>query len=255
MPRVYPVKKDTPDLRDMHFRSVQFSTPATLPKSIDLRNFCSPVVDQGQLGSCTANAIACGLYEFLEVQKGTSKAADFIHLSRLFLYWHERSLENSVGEDAGAMIRDGMKVLNTIGCCREEYFPYDITTFTHTPSALAEANAAASKIAAYHRIPNLSSLKAALAESKPVVLGFDVYTSFESEAVAKTGKLKAVNKKKEQLLGGHAVMAVGYKDTGKATGYVIVRNSWGTSWGDKGYCYMPYSYFTSGLVSDMWTNG
>lgn len=246
--RVYKLKPDTEDLRDKVFRSTQFKTKTVLPKSVDLRSACSQVVDQGELGSCTANAIASGLREYWENQAGKLTL-----LSRLWLYWEERYLEGSVNEDAGAEIRDGMKVLQQIGCAPETDWPYNITKFTQTPPTQATTDATPFKVTEYHRVTDLTVLKAALAEGYPVVLGIDVYESFESDQVAKTG-IVPLPKRGEKLLGGHAVLAVGYKDDVmyKGRGVVICRNSWGESWGDKGYFYLPYSYFAK-YVTDMWT--
>jgi C1A family cysteine protease len=244
--RKYSVKKDTRDLRDSHFRSFKYVSPKELPKSIDMRGKMSPIVDQGQLGSCTANAIASGLREYLELQAGQQ----LTRLSRLFLYWHERELEGTVNEDSGAMLRDGMKVLNKLGVCPEPDFPYDINQFRQKPSPQAEADAVNFRINEYHRILDLAALKSALAEGLPVVIGFTVYESFESEKVARTG-IVPIPDKKEQVLGGHAVLAVGYDDDKQL---VIIRNSWGSSWGDQGYCYFPYGMFRGKkYIMDMWT--
>jgi C1A family cysteine protease len=246
--RVYKLKPDNEDLRDRIFKSVQFKTMSVLPKIVDLRSGCSPVVDQGSLGSCTANAIASGLREYWEKLSG-----DLTRLSRLWLYWEERNMEGTVNEDAGAYIRDGMKILQKMGCAPEADWPYDTTKFTQTPPENSSKEALSFIISEYHRVSDLTSLKSALAEGYPVVIGIDVYASFESTQVAQTGLVPLPNSG-EQLLGGHAVLAVGYKDDAESNdqGEVICRNSWSESWGDKGYFYLPYSYFTS-YVTDMWT--
>lgn len=248
--RVYKLKPDREDLRDRVYRTSFYKIPVGLPKNVDLRAGCSQIVDQGELGSCTANAIASGLREFWELEAG-----NLTLLSRLWLYWQERYLEGSVDEDAGATIRDGMKVLQQLGCAPEADWPYDIEKFTQTPPEKATKDAPKYKIAKYHRVPNLTTLKTALAEGYPVVIGIKVYQSFESDQVAKNGVVPLPTRW-EQFLGGHAVLAVGYNDT-KGTiyedqSYVICRNSWGETWGDKGYFYLPYSYF-NGYVTDMWT--
>ncbi|MFD0697762.1 C1 family peptidase [Paenibacillus sp. GCM10027628] len=247
--RKYPLKREKRDLRDYHFMSSSFKSPDELPKKVDLRSTMPPIVNQGELGSCTANAIASGLREYLLIQGHEKWTA----LSRLFLYWHERQLEGHIEEDSGAYIRDGMKVLQKIGVCPEEDYPYVVSHFRDTPSQIAEKDAANYKISEYHRIPDLYALKAALAESSPVVIGMMIYESFESPEVTQTGKIPVPKKSKERVLGGHALLAVGYVDSGKA-GYVIVRNSWGTEWGDQGYCYIPYKMFQDpDCVMDMWT--
>jgi C1A family cysteine protease len=203
--RQYLLKKDPRDLRDKVFRS-EHKDASALPVTIDLRPQMSPIVDQGQLGSCTANAIASGLREYLLLKSGSPLR----RLSRLFLYWHERSIEGTVSEDSGAYIRDGMKVLQQIGVSPESDYPYDINKFTETPSTHAENDAASYKIAEYHRVTDFVSMQAVLATGVPVVLGIDVYASFESDTVAKTDKVP-MPKRGEKLLGGHAVLAVGYK--------------------------------------------
>lgn len=137
MLRKYPVRKDPRDLRDMQFMSSVYASPASLPPSVDLRSKMSPVVDQGQLGSCTANAIVSGLREYLMLQHGGT----YTPLSRLYLYWHERQLEGNVNEDAGAYIRDGMKVLQKNGVCPEADYPYVPSHFREAPTPQAESGA------------------------------------------------------------------------------------------------------------------
>jgi C1A family cysteine protease len=248
--RKYPLKREKRDLRDYQFRSKAFISPSELPKKVDLRQHMPPIVDQGTLGSCTANAIASGLREYLLIHAHE----EWTPLSRLYLYWHERELEGRVEEDSGAYIRDGMKVLQKRGVCPERDFPYVITHFKDQPSPMAESDAGRYTIIDYHRIPDLYAVKAALAEGLPVVIGIAVYESFESPEVAQTGKVPVPKKTRERILGGHALLAVGYQDRGITSGTVIVRNSWGTQWGDKGYCYIPYSMFRDpDCIMDMWT--
>ncbi len=241
--RMYGCKKDTPDLRD-HLYHAKIDKDS-LPASVDLRSKFSPIVDQGELGSCTSNAIVSGLREYQLLQKGNWKA-----LSRLFHYYEERSIEGTVDSDSGAEISDGMKVLQQVGVCPETDWPYDTSTYTNPPTAQDLADAPLYKIAEYHRVTSFNLLKAALAEGLPVVLGIDVYSSFESDSASATGVIPMPDTNQEQLLGGHAICAIGY-DNAKSS--VIFRNSWGTNWGERGYGYLPYAYFKS-LVSDMWTS-
>lgn len=241
--RKYSCRKDHQDPRDFKFTAIRYGI-SQLPASVDLRTKMSPVVDQGDLGSCTANAIASGLKEYFNLKTGGA----LIRLSRLFLYYFERELEGTVGEDSGAELRDGMKVLQKTGVCPEVFWPYVIQIFDRQPNQKAVKRAAPYKINAYRRIKDLAELKAALAEDRPVVFGFEVYESFEADEVARTGILPMPDES-EQLLGGHAVLAVGYDDQ---KGWVIARNSWGEAWGDRGYFYIPYEVFDK-LVMDMWT--
>lgn len=243
----------TPDRHNPH-PDPRFSDVAnklgllTLPPFVDLRPLCSPVRDQGDLGSCTGFAIVTGFRECLEI---VSKRP-LVVLSPLFEYYYERLFEHTLNQDAGAQIRDGMHVLRKMGATPETDCPYDITKFTDAPSAQAVADAKPFAISAFHRINNRIEIKQALSINHPVVIGIEVWESFESDVVAQTGVVPIPNQSTEQNLGGHAVCVVGYND---AKQQFIVKNSWGTGWGDQGYFYLPYGYFNpnAGLVMDMWT--
>lgn len=243
--RQYLLKKDKHDPRDLLY-SAPHPVKASTPDSVDPRPQLSslPIFDQGSLGSCTANAIV-GLKEYNDHIDNTAAEGYYINLSRLFLYWQERNYEGTVNEDSGAYIRDGFRALNKIGVCGESFFPYDESKFTQTPSADAVENAALHKMDSYYRV-YLVQLKQVLAEGNPVAIGIDVYSSFESDEVARTGYVPMPTPG-ETLLGGHCVLAVGYTPT-----HVICRNSWGAEWGDKGYFYLPWEFFDH-YVSDMWT--
>jgi C1A family cysteine protease len=171
--------------------------------------------------------------------------------SRLFIYYNERVMEGTVNSDSGAQLRDGVKVVSKLGVCPETDWPYDISLFAQKPPAVAFNNAKKEQVRNYFRIPqNANQLKACLGEGFPFVFGFTVYDSFESPAVAKSGVLP-MPQPGEQVLGGHAVCAVGYDDSKQVC---IVRNSWGRGWGMKGYFTMPYAYITDPqLASDFWT--
>ena len=235
---------DRPDQRDKYYAAIA-APPKKLPPSVDLRATCSGVENQGQLGSCTANALA-GNLEFLEKQAG-KPATD---LSRLFIYYNERALEGTVNEDSGAMIRDGIKTLAQKGVCAEKNWPYVVTKFSVKPSASCYKQGMNHQITSYHRVVSVQEMRMCLAEGYPFVFGFTVYESFESAAVAKTGVLN-LPKPKEKVLGGHAVLAVGYNDTAKR---FLIRNSWGTDWGMQGYFTIPYDYLGNrNLSDDFWT--
>lgn len=240
--RVFKLKKDSVDLRDYIYKA---KIVQKLPEKVDMRAKMPPVVDQSKLGSCTTNAIVSGLRQFLRIKNGESNAV----LSRLYLYWHEREVEGTLGTDAGAEIRTGMKLLKNLGVCPEKDFPYVISTYNDKPSADAEAHAAEFKIKEYSRVTDLTMLKTALAEGYPVVFGFMVYSSFKSPEATETGWV-SLPQEGEELLGGHAVLAVGYDDFREV---VICRNSWGRTWGDHGYFYLPYDFWAYNLVDDMWT--
>jgi C1A family cysteine protease len=211
---------------------------------VDLRAQCPPVYDQGQLGSCTANAIV-GAIEFDQMKQ--KQAAPFVP-SRLFVYYNERVIESTVKQDTGAMIRDGVKSVNRLGAPPESLWPYAIAKFARKPTAAAYKEALKHQVVAYKRVArDLTQMRGCLASGYPFVFGFTVYDSFESAAVAKNGVLNMPGGG-EKVVGGHAVLAVGYDDAAQR---FRVRNSWGAGWGQKGYFIIPYSYLISAsLASD-----
>ena len=236
---------DLPDQRD-HIFAAPMPVLAALPPSVDLRADCPKIVyDQGHLGSCTANAIAAAF----EFDLGKQALAGFMP-SRLFIYYNERVKEGTVNCDSGAMIRDGIKSVAKQGVCTEDTWPYDITKYTDKPTKQCYTDATGNRAVAYQRIPQvLNQLRGCLAHGYPFVFGFQVYESFESAEVAKTGvaPLPATG---QQPLGGHAVLCVGYDD---ASARFLVRNSWGPDWGQGGYFTLPYTYLTErNLSSDFW---
>jgi C1A family cysteine protease len=238
--------RDLPDHRDFMY-SVPLVTLQALPPSVDLRANCPPVYDQGQLGSCTANAIA-GALQFDEIKEKKNGAST---PSRLFIYYNERVIEGTVKSDSGAQLRDGVKTVVKQGICPESVWPYNISKFAVKPPPIAYRDGAKDKASNYLRLTQAANqLKGCLATGYPFVFGFTVYESFESPNVAKTGVVPMPSPS-EAVLGGHAVCAVGYDD---AQQRFIVRNSWGPGWGMKGYCTMPYTYLLDpNLASDFWT--
>jgi C1A family cysteine protease len=244
--KTYGWVPDLPDQRD-HLYAAAPSILAKLPPKKDLSSGFPQVYDQGQLGSCTANAIA-GAIQFDQKKQ---KITTFMP-SRLFIYYNERVIEHTVNSDAGAMIRDGIKSIGTDGACPESEWPYDINKFADKPSPACYKDAKKEVAVGYQRLTstNLGQLKGCIASGYPFVFGFTVYESFEGEDVAKTGEVQ-MPAQKEKKVGGHAVVAVGYDD---ATQRFTVRNSWGKDWGIKGYFTMPYAYLTStDLADDFWT--
>ncbi|MDB5096775.1 MAG: cysteine protease [Cyanobacteria bacterium RYN_339] len=219
------------------------SRTAPLRGAVDLRSLCTPIADQGQLGSCTAFAMGKGMREMIANKNGEDKTP----VSPMFLYYEERVLEDSIDYDSGATMADGMQVLTDTGVAKEASCPYDIAHFTDKPSAAAYAEAGAMKIHDSTNISGLEDTKTAVNNGQSVAIGFRVYDSFRK--IGKDGMMP-VPKPGEGVLGGHAVLVVGYDDAKKV---LIVRNSWGAKWGDAGYFYMPYEVAGSAQVMDSWT--
>jgi C1A family cysteine protease len=244
--RGYGWQPDVPDQRD-HLYAAPVIYLAKLPAKSDLRTHCPPVYDQGQLGSCTANAIGAAI----QFDRRKQKLKPDFAPSRLFIYYNERVMEHTVKSDAGAQIRDGIKSVSKQGDCPESEWPYIIAKFTDKPTASCFKDALKYQAVQYQRVPQiLNQMKGCLASGYPFVFGFTVYQSFESTTVAHTGHAPMPGWG-ERPIGGHAVMAVGYDD---ASQWFLVRNSWGAAWGMKGYFTLPYSYLIQpGLSSDFWT--
>lgn len=244
----YGWKPDQVDHRDHLYQlNYKIDYSKNLPDTIDLRNQCPPIFDQGKLGSCSAQAIAAA-YLFDEMKQ---KNIDQFVPSRLFIYYNERVIEGSVDDDAGAQLRDGMKTINKNGVCHEKLWPYDINVFTQKPTAECYQDAQNHHGISYHRVSqNAYEIKHCLSEGYPIVFGFLVFESFENPDVARTGVM-SMPQENDKPIGGHAVLAVGYDDKKQC---FIVRNSWSSNWGDHGYFYMPYQYMLNPkLAADFWT--
>ncbi|OLQ08590.1 putative peptidase C1-like protein [Symbiodinium microadriaticum] len=222
---------------------------------VDLRpmNGGFPIFDQGHLGSCTANALAAAFHFTLHKMtvENHKDFADFTP-SRLFIYYNERLVEGSVNQDAGAMLRDGIKTMSKVGVCPESVWKYDDQHdfFKQQPDEKSYELAQKCKVVGYARVAqDLSQFKMCIKNGYPFVFGFAVLSSFQTAEVARTGKM-VMPQATDQQLGGHAVCAVGYDDFQQC---FIVRNSWGEGWGDKGYFYMPYEYMCHpALAHDFW---
>ena len=242
--RRYGWKPSLPDLRD----HIADASELKVLDEVDPRADLPDVFDQGQLGSCTANAVAAAVEH-----DATLNGSDPGFLSRLWTYFFERRIEGSPADkDTGAFGRDGFKVCKTIGVPLEKEWPYDIAKFSEEPPASLANDARLHRISNYRSVPrNLDSMKAVLSNRQPIAFGFTVYESFESQGVASTG-IVPMPTRSERTLGGHEVLLVGYLKS--EPNYGLVRNSWGTSWGIAGYFLMPWAYILdANLASDFRT--
>ena len=235
---------DLPDQRDkMYVPGAEklARAAADLPPSINLSAQCGPVLDQGQLGSCTANATA-GAISFIEPGFGGS---------RLFMYYNGRALEGTVSVDSGCQLRDVVSQVTKLGVCWESQWPYDIAAFAQRAWPECYVRARKDLLIQYLSIQqDLNDLRASLVAGFPFIYGFTAYDSFESDAVASSGVVPMPGKN-EGVAGGHAVMCMGYDDS---TSMFLCRNSWGSDWGQAGNFQIPYAYLTdSNLAADFWT--
>lgn len=259
-------RRDLPDVRDLNLHSEPIKAltrnskalkkvAKTLPGAVDLRPWCSPVEDQKSLGSCTAHA-GVGLLEYYQ-RRAHGKHIDG---SRLFLYKTTRNLMGQSG-DTGAELRDTMKAMVMCGVPPEKYWPYQVSKFDDEPSSFLYSLGNNYQAMKYYRLDPagiapadaLGNIRTYLAANLPSMFGFTVYSSIYSNLGTKGeipfpgGKVKVV--------GGHAVIAVGYDDARMIDGRkgaLLIRNSWGTGWGDGGYGWLPYDYVLQGLANDFW---
>lgn len=247
---------------------------------IDLRaQLTSEIINQGLLNSCSACAIAVAseLYLIKDCQPFVDENASNIDASQMFVYYNERVMEDKVDINAPVFIRNGIKSLFKNGICSEKSWPYPEmmlpdslkkivangtmeeiqqelsrvmtehqaeiqAAIKETPSQAAVNQAQKHIINRYCKLnenEDLSELRLSLSKGLPVIFGMMVPKSFY--AIGEDGVM-TMPCEKEPRLGGHALLAVGFDDEKKV---FIVRNSWGEEFGDKGYCYMPYEFFTS----------
>ena len=242
----YGWKRDLPDKRDQLFENNYLLWVDKNIDKVDLREKCPKNYTQGELGSCTANALACAI-QFDEIKQNLLNNET---PSRLFIYYNERDMEGNVDNDTGASLRDGVKTINKIGYCNETQWPYDIEKFKEKPTGDCYDYARKHKALTYKRVQqDETHIKSVLNMGFPIVFGISVYESFESEDVAKNG-IVPLPEKEERMLGGHAIVLVGYDQEKRL---FIFRNSWGEDWGDKGYGYLPFEYVCDlNLASDFW---
>lgn len=250
----YGYKPDRLDGRDKLYK-LRLSPQAVL-QSVDLREkFVMPeIFDQGDLGSCTANAIAyCMAFDVLNNHAQKVDVTCVLPFSRLFIYYNERKIEGTIKEDSGAEIRDGFKTISKEGACLESLKKYRTKSFKSKPSKKAYAQALKFTVVEYNRLDNTNKaeLVDCLLSGYPFVVGFAVYSSFESDAVASTGVVPMPNYNVDYPVGGHAVACVGYD---AAKDRFICANSWNTDWGMGGYFTIPAAYLcNANLADDFWT--
>ena len=238
--------RDPHDDAHVKYQAAQWN-PDELPAYVDLRPHLTPIEDQGEVGSCTANALA-GAVEYLEKRLNDSGE----RVSRLFIYYNERAQDGETSQDHGAALSDGIKVLKEDGACAEELWPYDKDRVFEKPTHEAYHAARPHSIDEAQRVNvQLHDMKHCLAEGYPFVFGLEIYDQFEKDGLENSGLITTPDKDTHEHAGGHAMLCVGYSDKDEV---FLVRNSWGEDWGDAGYCYVPYEYLADpSYTHDLWT--
>jgi len=237
-----------PDRIDRRDFILTFSRQLVLPEKVSLRDRCPDVFNQLNLGSCVANA-TCGVMQFNDKQDDNI----YSPLSRRMLHRECLEYDGNPNEDLGTYVRTAIRCAAVKGVCLEKLWPYNVSEFDYKPNADCYADALNRRIYAYHRILSMFDIRACLTSGKPFILGIPIFTSFESDHVARTGEVP-MPKKGELLLGYHAVYCCGYNDK---TRRVECANSWGYNWGDRGFFTLPYAFIEKYVLpegrGDCWT--
>jgi C1A family cysteine protease len=232
--------RPSPQQTDHSTYKTQRFSQKDLPIRVDLRHYMTAVEAQGEVGSCTANAMA-GAYEYL-AKRTLGEAGD---VSRLFIYYNARALDDEVEEDEGTTILNCIKALREWGTCPESVWPYDPDCVFDEPHEEAYESALNFRLEEAERLPvDLHAMKHCLAEGFPFAFGLPLFESFMREG---NKGIPVPKPDQETFIGGHAMLCVGYSEYYKV---FVVRNSWGTDWGDNGYCYIPYDYLANPEFND-----
>lgn len=245
----YGWKRGLPDIRDKKFTLAAHNIiPSVIPASIDRSHQCVAVMDQGELGCCVPHSVTA-VMRFDRLKQGFADRP----LSRLQNYYDGRRLEGTLKSDSGLEIRDAIKCAVKTGIGPESLWPYNIAKFARRPPLICYAGAFFNQATVYEAVDtSIDGIKAVLAAGYLVIIGISIYSSFESDAVTKTGIIPMPDAEKDKLLGGHCMYLHGY--SAATPKYVDGRNHWNTDWGDQGDFHIPWDYLSnSNLAGDFWT--
>jgi C1A family cysteine protease len=244
MPRIYNLVSEKQPTANIYANKLKlkfksFNTE-NLPTSVDLRSKMPPVMDQGDVGSCTACSVSAA-FQFCDPSWDGSA---------MFLYYNTRMLDNSVDYDNGSTLSQSVNAAHLYGLCSSSRWPYNTSMWRNQPNVDCYVEGLKHQTISYSHVDqSIPQMKGCLASGFPYVIGFYVYESFESPSVESSGNVP-MPQAGERILGGHAIVVVGYDDSRQVW---ICRNSWGPTWGDAGYFYMPYAYLDSeNLATDVW---
>lgn len=237
--KIHTIRPSKKDRRDKIYKV----SGKNLREKVDLREWDSLVENQEQLGSCVGHALTSG-YELITKKKYPDK---FVELSRLFVYYNARFLEDTQTEDTGASIKDALKSVNHVGVCEEKYWPYILDMFDDKPSVAAYRDAITRTITEYHKLNTLNDALDSVNDGKPIVIGASIFSSFMD--LDNVNHIIPIPNSREKNEGGHAMLIVGYD---LPNNMFLIKNSFGTEWGMNGYAWMPFDYAEQ-QVFEYWT--
>ena len=212
--------------------------------SADLRSSFTCIKNQGQVGACASFAFT-SVYEYILNKNGKLTESD---LSERFLYYNTRKRMGALDKDSGSNMYDVGKALEEEGLCSEDLCRYvnDFEEHLEAPSAQAYADGLTRRVAEIMNVTiKEQDIKSAVVEGYPVIVSLHLHESFNN--IGPDGFVKRPDDS-DPVVGWHAMVIVGFSDKDKV---FIVRNSWGTDFGDKGYCYIPYSYVLDTSLNSM----
>ena len=241
-------KKDPHNPKDFKFEQLKPRLTVVSTSDEHIINERAPIFDQGRLSSCVANA-TCGA---LEILLGLSDSAEPPRLSRLFIYWNARVYTKETNLDEGTYIRDAFDSLRTLGVCLESTWKYNSGMVFAQPNLNSYREGDDNTITAFYRIGSSGSqrvddIESAIRSDHPVVFGTNVSKEFQGYS----GGNKVWDPPSSSI-GGHAMVITGVRINSSGEREFLVRNSWGTNWGDNGRCWFSEKYIKWDETNDIW---
>lgn len=226
---VYKLQGDVEE----HDLDEEYVAIESIASSIDLRSHFTSIKNQGEMGACSVFSLV-SIFEYI-LKKNKQQESD---LSEQFVYYNARKIHQMTDCDCGSSLYDVVQTMKKEGVCLEKLFPYDPKSVSLAPSDAAYSDALSRVVLKAKTVKrSLKDIKSALCEGYPVAISLKIFDSFE--AYDGFVRVPSEDEIENATSGNHAMVICGYDDE---TRFFVVRNSWGTRFGDRGYCYIPYGY-------------